>query len=346
MSIDAAVILVGGIGSRLRPLSWEMPKPLMPIAGTPSIEHQLELLRGSGVARVILACGYGAAPFSEWAVARRGFFPFELEIQLEDEPLGTAGALARLKDRLQGRILVANGDTLLKFELEPMLTAHLHSGRGATLAMTYVEDASRYGAVRVVEDRLLGFTEKSPECVPGWVNAGVYLLEEERWGALPDRAPLSLEREIFPDWILGPRGFGVWPVSGFFLDIGTPESYLRAQNLAFGGELRPGPSQPLPAGVEASGDIWLGVNCRFGSDVQLRGPVVLGAGCEIGSGAVLDTCVLWEGVSVGPGSYIRSSVLGSRVRVEPSSRLIRCAAVAHVPLAPPGVEEQDRVLFF
>lgn len=346
MKIDCAVVLVGGLGSRLRPLTWELPKPLMPIVGTPSIEHQLELLRGSGVSRVILACGYGAGPFAAWVAGRRGHFPFELEIQVENEPLGTGGALACLRHRLQGRVLVANGDTLLQFAPDAMLEAHVHSGRGATLAMTRVDDASRYGAVQAEGDRLLGFTEKRPEAGPGWVNAGVYLIEERLWRALPDQTPLSLEQEVFPGWIASSGGFGVWPVSGFFLDIGTPLSYLQAQNLAFRGELKSGPSQPAPAGVTISGDVWIGANCRFGADVRLRGPVVVGPGCQIGSGALLDNSVLWDEVSVGSNSCIESSVLGSGLRVKASTRITRCAAVARVPLAPLGLEEQDRVLFF
>ncbi len=228
-----AVILVGGMGKRLGSvLPPGRPKPLAPVAGRPFLGWLLRALQRQGIRRVVLSTGFGAREVEVFVHAERRAPDISLEMVCvpEERPLGTGGGLRRaLTEVRTARLLVLNGDSHLPFDLGELERRHCALQARATLVLTRVADASRFGTVETdAEGRVTDFLEKRRSPEPGLVSAGVYLLEREAAASIPDGRPVSLEREVFPAWI----GAGLCAVvsGGPFIDIGTPESYATADS--------------------------------------------------------------------------------------------------------------------
>ena len=224
-----AVILLGGQGSRLRPVLGELPKALAPLDGRPFLDHQLSHLAAQGVSDVVLATGHGADEGRRHC--RGGSWPeLHLELSHEEEALGTAGALRQARELIgSDPFLVLNGDSLLSVAVPDLTAFHRRRSAAATVALTEVPDRSRFGAVEIdSEDRVAGFLEKG-EPGPGWISGGLYLLSARLLQSIPPGREVSLEKEVFPNWI-------GWGLFGFrfaaaYVDIVTPESYAIAQEL-------------------------------------------------------------------------------------------------------------------
>jgi D-glycero-alpha-D-manno-heptose 1-phosphate guanylyltransferase len=228
-----ALVLVGGVGSRLRAVSGDLPKPMVPIAGRPFLEYLLRFLRGQDVRRVVLCVGYAADRIRSYfgAGERVGL---ELDYSEEQELLGTGGALKLGAARAAGSTLLAlNGDSFVNFNVQEMLRTHRARGAAVTVALTRVPDAARFGAVDWDgrSGLIRAFGEKA-RGGPGLINAGVYLVEREVIEAIPEGV-VSLEHRVLPD-LAGKRAYGV-VAEGPFVDIGLPEEYRRL--LADPGEL-------------------------------------------------------------------------------------------------------------
>ncbi len=225
-TIDAAV-LAGGLGTRLHSVVRDRPKALAPIIGRPFITYLLDLLSEAGLEHVILCTGFLGDQIEETVGDRYG--ELWVEYSREHKPLGTGGALEYALPFIEtDDVLVVNGDSYCGADLRALAEFHRARGARATVLLTEVEDTSRYGRVRVEEDgRVVGFDEKDGLSGAGWINAGVYLIERELLKAIPSGRQVSLEREIFPQWI--GRGFYGWKGAGRFLDIGTKESFAEAQ---------------------------------------------------------------------------------------------------------------------
>jgi mannose-1-phosphate guanylyltransferase len=289
--VPTAVVLVGGEGTRLRPLTERIPKPMLPLLGRPILAHTFEQVAAAGASRVILACGY--RPTSIEAFFGGSYRGMELEYQVEPEPLGTAGGVGYAARGTQGPLLVLNGDSVRDVDLGALLAFHNERGGLATILLTAVDDPARYGLVRVDADgRVRDFLEKpSPEQIDtNLINAGVYVLEPEVLELIPEGRPISIEREIFP--ILSARGvLYALPLPGYWLDVGTPESYLQAHL-----DLMPNEVQVDPNAVVAP-------------TAKFHAPCIVEAGCVIEAAA-----------AVGPGAY-----LGAGSRVGPGARIRRAA---------------------
>ena len=224
-----AVVLVGGQGTRLRPVVRDLPKPMAKVAGRPFLEWVLLALRSRGVRHAVLCTGYGAEAiesyFQDGASLDMG-----LSHSREHRPLGTAGAVRQALGKMQSdRFLVLNGDSFCRFDLDRLLKTHLDRRALATLWVVDHEDCRRYGEVVLESDGgISGFAEKASKVRSGLINAGVYLLEREVVDAIPEGREVSLERQVFPRLI----GNGLYGVIGHgpFLDIGTPEDYKRADD--------------------------------------------------------------------------------------------------------------------
>ena len=217
-----AVILVGGEGTRLRPLTYTTPKPMLPIANRPFLEHQVAHLRAHGIDRIVLACGYRPD-------AIRAHFGAELEYVVEPEPLGTGGAIAYAARALTETFVVANGDVLTDLDLSALVRFHRDREARMTLALHPVDDPSRYGVVVTAADgAVTAFVEKPPPgaAAASTINAGTYVVEPEVLGLVPQGRAVSVEYEVFPLLV----GAGLYALSsdGYWRDIGTPESYLAA----------------------------------------------------------------------------------------------------------------------
>lgn len=235
-----AYILLGGLGTRLRPLTYHTPKPLLPLAGKPFLWYQLNLLARHGVRRVILGTGYKEENFR--SVSDSFAVPgLAVEFVVEKEPRGTAGALALARKNLSETAFVLNGDILTDLDLSAMLREHRERRSLVTLALYQVAYPSRYGLVDFDEaGRVSAFREKPAE-VPrrAWINAGVYLLEPEAVRLIPDGVNCSLEREVFPALIKSDRPVYAYRHAGYWLDIGTLHAYCQAKGDLKSGRLVP-----------------------------------------------------------------------------------------------------------
>lgn len=232
--ITEAMILAGGMGTRLRSVVHDRPKPMAMAGGRPFMEWLLLFLHDRGVKRIVLCTGH-LGEMVEAYFGDGSRWELELEYSPDPFPLGTGGAVRHALHLIrQERFLVLNGDSFCRFDLETLADVHLEKWALTTLWLLKMDDCRRYGTVVLGEDdRVESFLEKSPEMGVGLINAGVYLMEGKAARTIPEGCPVSLEREIFPDLI----GRGLHGVSGSgpFLDIGTPESYGKAEDF-FAGE--------------------------------------------------------------------------------------------------------------
>jgi mannose-1-phosphate guanylyltransferase len=285
-----AVILVGGFGTRLRPLTERVPKAMLPIANRPFLEHQLEHLAQHGIDRVILSCGYQPD-------AIRAHFGDRVEYVVEDSPLGTGGAIAHAARGLAETFVACNGDVLTDLDLTALVSLHRRRGARTTIALHPVDDPSRYGVVVTdADDAVTRFVEKPP---PGTapattINAGTYVVEPEVLDLIPPGRAVSVEHEVFP--VLVGDGLYARAAPGRWRDIGTPESYLAA-NL-----------EAMPAGG------LLDESARVGVGAELVDAVV-GPGVEVGAGARVVRSVLLEGARVPDRAVMENAVVDQRGRV-------------------------------
>jgi D-glycero-alpha-D-manno-heptose 1-phosphate guanylyltransferase len=219
-------ILAGGLGTRLRAALPDRPKVLALVGNRPFLALLLEQVSQAGIKSVILCTGHRADAIQTHFGDR--FAELEIVYSREDVPLGTAGALRLALERIESdHVLVLNGDSHCAIDLSRFQRWHLESGFRASLVVTQVSESGRFGRVELDADgRITGFTEKSGSGGPGWINAGIYLMERRLLEELP-HGPLSLEREVFSTWV--DRGLGAYQSSGRFIDIGTPDSYASAE---------------------------------------------------------------------------------------------------------------------
>jgi mannose-1-phosphate guanylyltransferase len=300
-----AVVLAGGEGTRLRPLTYALPKPLLPIANRPFLERQLAWLAEAGVDEVVLSLGYRPDAFLERFPG--GEVPgtsLRLRLAVEPEPLGTAGAIrfAAAAGDIAERFLVCNGDVLSTLDLSALLRFHDERGAQASIALTRVEDPSAFGVVPTTSDgRVLGFVEKPPagQAPTDWINAGVYVFEASVLAAIPDGRPVSVERETFPALLAADGKVFARQDPGYWLDIGTPEKYLQAHVDALAGRLGSLPGAELAPGVWADGPV------EIDDGARLTAPVLVGSGCRVAAGAEVAGSVL------GPGCTVAGKVSGS-----------------------------------
>jgi mannose-1-phosphate guanylyltransferase len=278
-----AIILVGGEGTRLRPLTHDTPKAMLPIANRPFLEHQVEHLRRHGVDRIILACGYRPD-------AIRAHFGDALEYVVEAEPLGTGGAIAHAARGLREPFVVANGDVLTDLDLTALHGLHRDRSARMTLALHPVDNPSRYGVVVTAADgAVTAFVEKPGEAPASTINAGTYIVDPGVLDLIPAGRVVSVEYEVFP--LLVGAGLYAWSFDGAWRDIGTPDSYLDA-NL----ELMP------PGGlVDPSARIAVGARVMDS---------VVGPGCRVEAGARVLGSVLLAGAVVAEGKTVQNRVVG------------------------------------
>jgi mannose-1-phosphate guanylyltransferase len=323
-----AVVLVGGEGTRLRPLTETIPKPLIPLVDRPFLSHVLDRLAAHGVEEVLLSSPYLEGRFEEF-VTRRGRTP-RITWVIETFPLGTAGAVAHAARELDVAFFVLNGDILTDLDLDALWMEHRRAGAVATIALIPVEDARPYGLVAMEQDgRIVEFREKPSEAIPGVVNAGTYVLEPEAIVDVPPGRTVSIERETFPDLIA--RGLGVFGFvsQGYWMDVGTPEKYLQATFDALEGRIG-GMDYGAPH-VDRSAEVSL--------TAHLGRWVVVGPAARIGDGAEVEDSVLLAGALVEPGARVRASILGPGSIVG-SGAVVEGAVLAEGASVPEGTASE------
>jgi mannose-1-phosphate guanylyltransferase len=322
-----ALILAGGEGTRLRPLTLTIPKPVVPLVGRPFISYMLEWLSSHGIDDVILSCGFMADGVRD-VLGDGSALGIRLRYVDEPEPLGTGGALKYAEGLLDERFFMLNGDVLADFDLTAQLAQHERTGATATLALIAVDDPSAYGLVRQNADgSVREFVEKPrPEQIDSnLISAGAYILEHDVLdGMAPAGTNISIEREVFPTLI--DRGLFGYAASGYWLDIGTPERYLQGTcdilkgnvTTQIGRRLKDS-GLTLADRATVEGEIIAPALAGAGSVVErdaVVGPcTVLGREVRVREGARVEGSVLLDGVTVGAGSTVSSAIVGPGVQI-------------------------------
>ena len=309
-----AILLVGGQGTRLRPLTVSTPKPLLPAAGVPFLAHQLARAATSGVGHVVLATSYRADMFSRELAGLAATFGLEIEHVTEDPPLGTGGGIRNAASRLRGGpgdpVLVLNGDVLSGHDVAAQLSMHRALGADATLHLVEVDDPSRFGCVPTDESgRVTAFLEKTPDPVTKAINAGCYVLRRRVIDEIPAGRAVSVERETFPELVSSGAVVAGYADNAYWLDVGTPEAFVRGSCDLVLGRMR---SAALP-GPPGRALALPGASVEPGAKVD--GGTVIGAGSVVEAGAEVDGSVLLDAVTVAEGAQVRGSLLGNGVRI-------------------------------
>ncbi len=309
-----ALVLAGGEGTRLRPLTLTTPKPVMPLAGQPFLTFMLDWVRGHGADEVILSCGFMSEAVRH--VLGDIYDGMRLRYVVEDEPLGTAGPVRLAHDEglLEDRLLVLNGDVLTDMDLTAELEQHERTGARATLALYPVDDTSSYGVVPTDEEgRVEAFIEKgSGDAATNRINAGAYVIERDVVESIPAGRAVSFEREVFPG-LVGHGLYG-YDAAGYWIDIGTPERYLESTWDLLAGRV----ASKLPPRDETGSLVY--ENCLL-SGAHVGPQSVLGRHCSVGTDARVERSVLHERVHVGADAAVVESVLAERVRVGERARV-------------------------
>ncbi len=309
-----ALVLAGGEGTRLRPLTLTTPKPVMPLAGRPFLSFMLDWVHSHGVDEVVLSCGFMSEAVRE--VLGDIYDGMRLRHVIEREPLGTAGPVRLAYDEglLEERLLILNGDVLTDMDLSAELAEHERRGARVTLALYAVDDTASYGVVPTGEDGSVeAFLEKSEGEVPtNRINAGAYVVEREVVETIPAGRSVSFEREIFPE-LVGDGLYG-YAADGYWIDIGTPERYLEATWDLLAGRA----ASRLPHRDETGSLVYEG--CLV-AGAHVGPQSVLGRHCSVGSDSRIDRSVLHDRVMVGADAEVEESVLAEGVRVGKRARV-------------------------
>ena len=331
-----AVILAGGQGTRLRPLTYARRKELMPILNRPLLEYRFRNLREHGVTRIIMACSAGAGEI-EQHFGDGSDLGVDLRYAYEERPLGSGRAIkeAAGANNADGRLVVCNGDILTNVDLTGMIEEHIATGATLSISLAPVDDPWHYGVVQVDEDlRIRHFVEKPPqgEEPSNFINAGTWIFEPEVLARVPDdetavRDGFS-ERVLFPGIIqdgLRVQGF----VEDLWVDVGSPERYLRANRLmlervatALGDDVIGLEGSHVADDARLSGLVYLGAGATIGPGTRIVGPVVLGEGASVGEGSIVEASVIWEGATIGESARVSGSILAAGVRIGDAASVV------------------------
>ena len=312
-----AILLVGGQGTRLRPLTISTPKPMLPTAGVPFTAHQLARARAAGIDHVVLATSYRAELF-ESHFGDGADLGLELEYVTETTPLGTGGGIRNVADRLRSDdVVVLNGDVLDAHDIAAQVALHRDTGAAVTLYLTRVEDPRAFGCVPTdAEGRVTAFLEKDPNPVTDQVNAGCYVFRREvLLSAIPLGEVVSVERQTFPALLAEGLRLQGFLDEGYWLDVGTPAAFVRASCDLVRGVIG-SPALPGPTGERLLLD-----GATAGAGAVVDGGSVAGRGATVGAGARVHGSVLFDGAVVDAGAVVSGSVVGAGAVVGAGTRL-------------------------
>jgi NDP-sugar pyrophosphorylase family protein len=324
-----AVILAGGEGTRLRPLTLRVPKPVVPVVDRPFLRHQLDLLSRVGVDEVVFSIGYQPdrvqAAFGDGAAVGK-----RIRYAVEQTALGTGGAVKNAERWLDGVTLVFNGDVLTDVDLPAVVERHRSTGAAATIVLTPVPDPTNYGLVETDSDgRVRRFIEKPDrsQVTTDTINAGIYVLETSTLALMPPAVNYSIERAFFPALLARGDRVTAYVHRGYWIDIGTPEKYLQVHRDILGrrfsvdldGERRDGGwvhrTAALDGAAAVEGPFYVGPRCQVAAGARIGPGAVLTAGVSVAAGATLADCVLWEGTRVEQEARVHGALVGGGVQI-------------------------------
>jgi len=328
-----AIILVGGEGTRLRPLTYSVVKPMVPVANRPFIEHVILKLAAHGINDIVLAMGY--KPDSIFSYFKDGAGTgIKLTYSLEGKPLGTAGAVKNAGGHVEDTFFVLNGDTFSDIDYTEMLDLHRRNNAKATIALSHVDDPTRFGVVETGKDgRVRAFIEKPAwdRVTSHWINAGVYILEPSVLDCIPNDQFFMFEKGVFPSMLEKGEAVFAYASKAYWIDMGSPSQYHQLNRDMLQGLC----SSPLHRvediiidqncvvhpSARISGPAVIDGNCIIGEDTIIAGPVAIGRNCHIGTNAVIENSVLWDNIVIGAGASITGSIIASGAKIEENARL-------------------------
>ncbi|GGR25556.1 sugar phosphate nucleotidyltransferase [Streptomyces netropsis] len=321
-----AILLVGGKGTRLRPLTVHTPKPMVPAAGVPFLTHQLARARAAGIEHIVLATSYLAEVFEPY-FGDGSALGLHLEYVTEEEPLGTGGAIRNVASKLHSApddpVLIFNGDILTGLDIEALVGTHRTTGADVSLHLTRVEDPRAFGLVPTDADgRVTAFLEKPQtpeEIVTDQINAGAYVFNRSVIDSIPAGRPVSVERETFPGLLASGAHLQGMVDSTYWLDLGTPQAFVRGSaDLVLG-------RAPSPAVPGRCGDRLILDSADVAPDAKVTGGSVIGAGARVEPGARVDGSTVLDGAVIEAGADVRDSLIGAGAHV--GARTVLAGAV-------------------
>ena len=327
-----AVILIGGEATRLRPLTCNTPKAMVPVLNTPFLEHVIGYLSWHQAKEIVLALSRSQESIQSY-YGDGSQFGVRLNYTVEDTPLGTAGAVKNTEKYLDETFLVLNGDIFTDLDITAMIGFHRERKAKATIALTPVDDPTSYGLIETnTQGRVTRFLEKPEwsEVTTNMINAGTYVLEPEVLAQIPPQANFSFERELFPLLLDHGEPVYAFPSSAYWIDIGTPEKYLQLHRdllsgkssqypLAPGEEILIGEHSDIHATAQIKGAVVIGGNCSIGRKVKLTGPVVIGTGCTILEDTVIEESIIWRNTRLGQRVNLKNSIVADNCYLEANS---------------------------
>lgn len=316
-----ALFLAGGMGTRLRPLTDRLPKPMVPVMGKPLLERTLEILKLHGVDDIVLSTCYKPEAIERY-FGDGSDFGLKIHYVSEDIPLGTGGAIKNCENYFDDTFFIFNADILSNINFSEMLRYHKRKKTDVTIAVTRVGNPSAYGVIEYDGNGYASSFREKPapnEVVSHFINAGVYIIEPGIFRRIPSGRAVSVEREVFPKLLERGRKIAVYKGCNYWLDIGTPEKYVQAHRDGFEGRLR------LPEINFRQRAVYSRLNARISGTATLRGPVYLGRNVRIEDGAVVGPyVVVGDNGVVGKKSEITNSILWDDVVIEDGVKMAEC----------------------
>jgi len=330
-----AVVLVGGLGTRMRPLTLSAPKPMLPLAGVPLLTHLLGRIRAAGVRHVVLGTSYRAEVFATY-FGDGSALGLALDYIVEEEPLGTGGGIRNVAPVLtQPDVLVFNGDVLSGLDPAEVVRTHRSTGADVTLHLVRVPDPRAFGCVPISADgQVLGFLEKTNDPPTDLINAGCYVFRREVIDSIPAGRPVSVERETFPGLLAAGARLHAHVDASYWLDLGTPAAFVRGSADLVRG-LAPSPELPGPVG-----EALVLPGATVHPQARVGGGSVVGVGAVVEGGAQVFGSVLMDGSRVATGAHLQRSVLGVDAQVR-AGAVLHDAVVGDGAVVGAGCELRD-----
>lgn len=324
-----AVILVGGKGTRLLPLTSNTPKAMVPVLNTPFLKHVIRYLQRHHIKDIVLAQGHLAQSMESY-LGDGSQLEVKLYYSFEDTPLGTAGAVKNSERYLDHTFLVLNGDVFTDQDITAMVKFHYERRAIATIALTPVEDPTSYGLIETRPDgRVTRFLEKPKlsEVTTNTINAGAYIVEPEVIAQIQAHVNISFEHEVFLQLLAHGKPVYGYSSPAYWMDMGTPERYFqlhydllsgkcRGYDLVPNDDIVTGNNSSVHHTIQAKGQVVIGANCSIGPRVKLNGPVVIGNGCIIEEDVAIEKSIIWDEVRVEKRAKVRNSIVANSCRLE------------------------------
>ena len=324
-----AVILVGGEATRLRPLTCNTPKIMVPVLNRPFLERLVDYLKEHNITDIILAGGESLEQIQDY-FGDGSKLGVRITYSVEDFPMGTAGAVKNAERFLDDAFIVFNGDVFTDIDLRVMMRLHRENKAIASLALTSVDDPTIYGVVETdSRGRVKSFTEKPSrdKVTTNMINAGIYILEPDILSYITPNAFSMFERDVFPPLLKRGQAIYGYPFQDYWIDMGTPDKYLRLQHdllrryvgdkgIKFEGE------SFVHSSAQIEGPAVIGEACFIDRNSKMRGPAVLGARCRVKEGAVIGGVVLWQDCKIGKGARLMNCLVASRCCIGEESEIL------------------------